>query len=139
MAGIRLQPWVTDMVNLRMVFQESGHSHCIRAVRLHPDGQGLGPPQDKKAVKRAWNRADGVLKELELIEGGFIIGDNSAADNVGVSRQVFRCGMNHDVGIELERPLQERRCERIVYYDLDPMPMGDIAGVGDVTHREEWI
>ena len=133
MARIRLETGVADLAHLWMVLQESGHGHRIGAVLFHPDAQGLCPTQDEEAVEWPWNRPDRVLKELESLEHRLVVGDHGTAHDVGVSPQIFRRGVNHDIGAKLQRPLQKRRRKRVVHHHLHVVPMSDVARGGDIT------
>ena len=72
------------------------------------------PRSTRKRVHRAGRAADGVLEEGQLRAQRRVVADQRAADDVGVAAEVLRQRVQHEVRAELERPLQERRRERVV-------------------------
>ena len=84
-------------------------------MRLHAHREGLHAADREVAVHRAGNRAGGVLEEREPLDERLVARDDGAADEVGVATEVLRDRVEHDVGAELERPLEVRRGERVVH------------------------
>ena len=99
----------------------------------------LMPAQHEVAVERARHRADRVLQEPEALGDLGIAGGDEPADDVGVTAEVLGGRVHHDVGAELERPLQERRGERVVDDDARAALVRDRAHAQDVDDRERGV
>src|SRR5207253_4752189 len=80
----------------------------------HTQWQRLDSAKRQETVLRSGDSADGILKKLEVLVDLTIAGNDRAADRVAVSVDVFRRGVDDDVGAEGQRLLQQRRGERVV-------------------------
>src|SRR6476660_5135360 len=105
----------------------------------HAQRESLYPSQREKAVEGRRRRARGILQELEpLIERGFIETDRSA-DDVRVSRQVLCRRVKHEIGAELQRPLENRRCEGIVDQTESAVSVSNFRRCSDVADPEQRV
>ena len=75
------------------------------------------------------HRAHRVLGERQLLGELVVVGDQRAADDVGVAAEVLRGGVQHDVGAERERLLQVGRGEGVV----DDEPRAGLARATSAT------
>jgi len=84
---------------------------------FHPQMQRFGTPLGKPRVISAWNRANGVLQEAELLCKCVVMcwKDESAHDDVGVAIDVLCDAMKNDVGPLKEWRRIKGRKEGIVY------------------------
>ena len=105
------------------------------AVPLHAHRERLEPAEHQVAVERARHRADRVLQEPDALGDLGVVGGREPADDVGVAAEVLRGRVHDDVGAELERPLQERRRERVVDDDARAALVRDRAHAEDVDDR----
>src|SRR5437870_1459554 len=84
-------------------------------MALHSQRQRLQTSQDEKTVERARDRADRVLQKPHSIAEVLVIANNgNASDHVGVTVQIFGCGMNNNVETEFDRSLDPRRGKGVV-------------------------
>ena len=99
--------------------------------------QGAQAAVDEEAVERAGHRADGVLDEAHALVEGLVGHDHRTTDDVRMTSQVLGCRVDHGIGSEFERPLNDRGREGVVDGD-DGRPFeGDHAG--EVHHIQEWV
>src|SRR6266542_5120096 len=85
--------WETGIVNLldlRVVVEESGNYAAVAVVLLHSHRQRLGPACSEPGVERRDDRAHGVLQKSDAL-GVFRPGrDDHAADAVTVPVKILR-------------------------------------------------
>ena len=89
----------------------------------HPERERLGAAEDEKAVHRAQNGARRVLNELEPLDVLVSRGDDHATDRIAVAIKVLRRAVHHEIRAKLERTLQARAGEGVVYRDHDVVLM----------------
>ena len=111
----------------------------VLAVALHPHRERLEPAQHEVAVERARHRADRVLQEPDALGDLGVVGGDEPAHDVGVTAEVLGRRVHDDVGAELERPLQERRGERVVDDDARAALVRDRADAEDVDDGERGV
>jgi hypothetical protein len=106
--GVAGQSGVEHRLDRRVLGEEFGHGRGILTVPLHPHHQRLESAQREVGVERAWDGAGSVLQEREGGVEFFVVGEQCAADHVGVSADVLGGGVQHDVGAVHQRLLQRR-------------------------------
>ena len=109
-----VEPRIADPRHVVAARQEPSDGHRVGRVALHPQGEGPEAAQDQEAVERPGHAAHRVLEEPEPLGDGVARGDRDAEDRVRVPAEVLGGRMEHDVGAELERPLEGGRGERVV-------------------------
>ena len=93
--------------------EDVGDALGVVAVALHAHRERLEAALGEEAVERAGHRAHPVLSERaarQLV----VVGDERAADDVGVPTEVLRRGVHDDVRAQRERRLQVGRGEGVV-------------------------
>src|SRR5207249_10437413 len=85
------------------------------------------------------DRSDCVLKELQFSEERFVVGNHGAAQAVAVAVNVFRRGVDDDVGAKSDGLLQHRRGERVIHHDAYASSTADGGARCDVGDSEQWI
>ena len=113
MAG---QSGVVDGGDLRMPGEHPCDLPSVRVVLLHPQRERLGTPQEEPGIERRQNRTRGVL---EVFEAGQVLGvarHQDPADAIAMSVQVLGGGVHHDVGPQLEGPLEIGGHEGVVHH-----------------------
>src|SRR6059058_889183 len=98
-----------------MLGQPLGDAAAVDVVLPHAKSEGLGAAQREPAVERPGHGARRVLDEPDPL--GEVVGvhDHHSADHVAVAVQVFGGRVKHDVGAQLERPLEAGRREGVVH------------------------
>jgi hypothetical protein len=89
-------------------------------------------------VERAHRRAGVADNGLQSVDDELARAQDRAAQRAALAVDVLGCRVHHDVGAELERPLQHRRGEGVVEHDLGAGLVREIAhrlDVDDVEHR----
>src|SRR5215471_4338386 len=82
---------------------------------LYTKRQGLQASQDEKTIERASDCADRILQKCNLISEFLVFPNNDhAADQVGMTVQIFRCGMHNDIKTRFNRSLDPWSSERII-------------------------
>ena len=117
--------------------QVLGDGGGVFAGALHAQVQGLDAAQDQKAVLRPRHGAAGILDKVQALGEFGVVDDQAAVHDVGVAADVFGCRVQHDVGAQIERILQERRSEGVVHAGEDAAFAGDRAHcfeVHDIKH-----
>src|SRR5207237_10613189 len=99
---MRFQARVDDAFDLGMLLKKRRDRHCVCAMPLHPNGEGLDAAQGEESVEGTGYAADGVLQESELFFMNGLAQDSGAADHVGMPVQVLRGRVHHDVEAELQ-------------------------------------
>jgi hypothetical protein len=111
----------------------------VLAVALHPDRQGLQAAQDEPAVERAGDGPERLLEEAEPVGDGRVVRRDEAADHVGVTAEVFRRGVEDEVGAQLEGLLEIRRGEGVVHDDYRPDGVCGLGRLADVDQVQEGV
>ncbi len=122
-----------------MVREDRRHDTSARALRTDADREGPQAPKDQPRVEGRCDRAPDVADMTGLLQEGAAPGeDQGATRDVTVPSDVFRRGVEDDVGPQLERPLQDRRCESVVHENrraARSRPRRGHAEIGDLHQR----
>jgi len=139
MAGVIVEPGIIDSPYTRAVLQEPRDLDRVFFMLPHAQRESLYPSKREKTVEGRGRRARGVLPELQsLVEGGFIQTD-CASDDVRVPGQVFCRRVKDEIGAELKRPLENRRCEGVVDQTESAVAVGDFCRRPDVGDPQKRI
>ncbi len=87
-----------------------------RLGALQPDPQGAYPPEGEPGLPGAGDRAVQAPVSRECLVQVWIRRDGGTQDDVGVPGEVLGDGVDHHVGAEVERTLDERCGERVVHH-----------------------
>ena len=136
---VLLEPRVVDALHLGRGREVRGHRGRVGAVAVHPHGQRLDAAQHEEAVHRTRGPADRVLVEGQLLADLGVTGDQRAPDHVGVSPEVLRQGVEHDVRAEAEGLLQVRRREGVVDDAQRARSVGQLRSGSDVGEAQERV
>ncbi len=109
-----LNPGQRTSLDLGRGAQQLDDRRGAARVGLHPQVQRAQPAVHEEAVERPRHGADRVLDEAQALVSLCVAGDDGAADDVGVAAEVLGRRVHDEVGAELERPLVDRRGERVV-------------------------
>src|SRR6478736_9290437 len=94
----------------RMLREELCDFHCIFRVRAHAPRQCAHPAQDQPAIERRGDRAALVLDAADPLKKFIILFRNDdSSKNITMSAEIFRGGMQDEIGAEIEWSLQHRR------------------------------
>ncbi len=116
--------------------QRVGDAAGIGAVALDAQAERLQALDQDPGVERAERRAGVADDRLQLFEDEFLR-TSTAPPGATLTVDVLGGGVDHDVGAELQRPLQDRRGEGVVEDDLGAGPVREVAHrlhVDDVEH-----
>src|SRR5437870_443313 len=87
----------------------------VCAMPLHAQRQCLQAAQRQKTIERPRDCADRVLQECNLIAQFLVFTDNdNTANHIGMSAQIFRGRVNHEIETKFDRPLNPRAGKRVV-------------------------
>src|SRR4029453_10777750 len=101
--------------SLSLFLQTARNLKGVCAMALYAERQRFQAAQHKKTVERAGDCTDRALQERNLIEEFLIIADDHhSAYYIGMTVQILRCGMHHDVESGLNRALNPRRCKCVI-------------------------
>ena len=135
---MRRQTRVVDPRDLRMGAQELRQGLAVGAVLLHPQRQRLGAAKHQPRIERPQDGAFGVLHEPQPLDVVVADRDDDAADAVAMSVEVLRRTVRHQIGAELDRPLDAGTGEGVVHDEPDVVAMREIRRrpqVRDAHHR----
>ena len=107
-------------------------------MAVHPHAEGLDTPQRQPGVERSGNAAGRVLVKLDRLEL-FASADHGAADQVGVTAQVLRRGVDDEVRAQRQRLLKIRRGERAVHREDRPVPVRQLGDGRDIQNLEQGV
>jgi len=129
---------IVHALDLRMTFEEARDFERVRRMPLHPERQRAQSAQGKEAAERIEHAAGGVLQEAKPVdEIAVVANDRGAADDIGMTADIFGHRMDDDVEAELQRPLHDGRSESVVG-DRDERASGRsrrLPRVGDAQQR----
>src|SRR5262249_31805347 len=135
------QAGIDDSSNISATLEPGGDGAGVVLVALHAYVERLDAAEDEEAVHRRRHGADGVLQEGQSIPYAEIARRRRAPDDVRVAVQVFRRRVHHDVGAEVERPLEIRRQERVID-DHEHVGTSRLDGLGhprDITQFQHRV
>jgi hypothetical protein len=105
----------------------------------NPHRERLDSPQEQPGVERGQDRPDRLLGEVDLLSENRVGDDHGAADQVVVTAEELGGAVDHDVGPQRERLLQERRHEGVVHDRQDPAVLGDPRHLADVRDLHQRV
>jgi hypothetical protein len=130
---------VQHLANLRVPGEECGDLAAVLVVLAHADGESLDAAEDEPAFKRRENAAGALLNEAESLRMLGRVGDEDAAESVGMSVEKFGGRVHDDVGAEFERALQVRRHKSVIDGDRDAVLVTDVGDRADVGEGHERV
>jgi hypothetical protein len=104
--GVAFESGVKDFGDLGVLLEPVGDGEGVLVVLFHAEREGLDAAEDEEAVLGSGAASHGVLEESDLLGERGVFDDHGAADDVGVSVDVFGGGVDDDVDAEVERPLE---------------------------------
>src|ERR671934_1134737 len=122
-----------------MTAQERRYSASVAVVFSHSYREGLQPAQHQPGIQWAGHTADRVLQKGQLLEQVVSIDDQRPTDEVAVAAKVLGRAVDHDVGPQLERPLEVRTHEGVVDDDKRVPRMGQVTNGPDIDQFEQRI
>jgi hypothetical protein len=99
----------------------------------HPQPEGADAAQHQPGLERSWDAAEEGAGALEAVAELEVARHEGAHDDVRVTGQGLRRAVQHDVGAEVQRSLQDRRREGVVHHGHDTVPLGRGAGRREVA------
>ncbi len=104
--------------------------------------QGLQPFEDEPGVEDAERGASVADEGLQHFVHPLLRAQHRAAEHAALAVEMLGHGIDHDIGAELQRLLQQRRGEDIVHHDDRADLVGEVADrahVHDLEHRLEGV
>src|SRR5215216_1082683 len=93
-----------------MLREELRDFHRVFRMRTHAPWQCAHPTQNQPAIERRWDSAAFILNTADPLKKFIIFfGDDNSSENVTMSAEIFCCGIQDQVGAEIEWSLQHRR------------------------------
>ena len=77
-------------------------------------GKGFQAAQHQPAIERGQRCACGQPDSTEPVGNDVRAADHKTGDGIVMPREKFRCTVEHDVGAEFQRSLENRRQKRVV-------------------------
>ncbi len=139
MAGVAGQARIVDGLDRRVQLEHRRDQAGRRLLALDAGEQGPQAAQGLIGVERRAGDAQAVGPPGQLFMIGRIGRDHGAADHVGMAVDVFGGRVDHDVGAQLQRPLQGGRQEGVVARHLGPRGMGAATDLGDVGDAQQGV
>ena len=130
------EPGVADLGEQRVVREAAGELGGVRLGALDAQVQGAQAAQREPGLERPGRVALHVAAALEHGVELVVAGDDRAELEVAVAGEVLGRRVQHHVGAELERPLEQRREERVVDDDAGAGVVGRGDDRGCVGHLE---
>ncbi len=139
MARMAFEAGVQHGVDGVVALEQFDDGSRVLTVPIHSEGKGLRSTKGEIRIPRSTDRADrvGDVAEVGLDVGR--VGGHEAADDVGVSADVLRGRVDHDVGPEPERGLQIGAGEGVVDHQQRIVTMGDLGDRGDVDDGQQRV
>src|SRR2546423_3435976 len=137
-AGMCFQSRIVNALDGRVSVKRLDHAQRVLAVNTDPGVQRAHSAQREKAVERGAGDSQTVRPPCQLFGKCSIRSDDCPANNVTMSVQVLRGGMDDEIGAELDRSLQCRREKGVVDADQRPRIMSrrhHSRQVGDSQQR----
>ena len=122
-----------------MAGQEVGHTRGILAMGAHAQVQRLQAFQVQPGVEGADRRAGVADEGLQVIVQEVLAAQHHSAQGSALAVDVFGRGMDHDMGAELHRSLQDGRGEGVVYRQQRSAFLGDPGHRLQVDDRKRRI
>ncbi|VTZ58996.1 hypothetical protein EMEDMD4_10172 [Sinorhizobium medicae] len=76
---------------------------------------------------------------MQILVDPLLVGENHAAEAATLAIDMFRRGIDDDMGAELQRLLEERRCEDVVDHHLGADLIGEPGDTGNVDHFQRRV
>src|SRR4029077_18877706 len=95
--------------------------------------------QSEEAVERSARYSEAVCPPGQLLDESSVRCHDRAADDIAVSVEIFRGGMDHKVSAEFDRSLEHRRQEGVVDSDNRPAFMPCLDHLRQIRHSQERI
>ena len=117
--------------------EKAGDLERVGLGALHPEPESLDSPEDEPGLVRVHRSSEEVMDLPETLEMLRPLRHDGAADDVRVAVQVLREAVDHDVGPESERLLENRRRERVVDDEKRPPGVRDLRALREIgeLHR----
>src|SRR5215470_17210740 len=122
-----------------MLAQKLCYDSAVFVVLPHANRKGLGPSHNEESVHRRDDRSGGVLNECKYGDVLRVIENNGAAYAVAVTVQIFRGGVDYDIGSQLEWTLEVRAHKGIVYDEPQSAATGNFGNCTYVHKRHHRI
>ena len=129
---------VADLGDRGVLAQPGGELGGVGLGTLDAQVQGAQATHGQPRLEGAGDRADQVAPVLQDPVELVVAGDDRAQQGVAVAGEVLGRGVDHHVGPELQRPLQQRGGEGVVDHDVGPGLVrrgDDPVEVGDLERR----
>lgn len=133
------QAGVVDVADLWMAVEELGERHRALLMSFHSRAERLDAAEYQPGVERRTAKAQRVDDVADFFGVFLLLGDHTAADDVGVSVQILRRGMDDDIDAQFEGTLQVRGQERVVRDRDRSTGLGHFADRRDVDDVEQWV
>jgi hypothetical protein len=105
----------------------------------HPQLEGFEPLQEDPGVEGTHGRPRGSQDPEDRLADQLAIADDGAPDTTSLSVQILGGRVDHQVGAELQRPLQRRRAEAIVDRQQTAAAVRDLGEQADIHHLGQRV
>ena len=139
MPGVVRQPRIADARHRPVALEPERERRRRLLGAIEADGEGPQAAQGQERLHHAGHRAVGDASAIEAGEQLRPLRHQGAEEQVGVAADELRGAVEDDVGAELERPLAQRRRERVVDDDERAARVGDLGGGADVGDTEQGV
>lgn len=139
---MRFKTWIIDSFDEWVGFKVVCESVGTGDMLFHSDLKSLESSDGKIAVEDGGSSSDRLGVEEELITEFLIIDNESSHDDIGVSTDVLRGGMEDDIATELEGSLEIHGGKSVVAENetiISSLLSGDFDDGLDINNLEGWV
>jgi hypothetical protein len=129
---------VAHPLHPRVPLERAGHAQRVRRVPLHPQRERLEALGQQPRVEGGDRRAR-VAREVAHVGDERPRPHHRAAERAPLPVDELGGGVHHEVGAEVERPLQRGRAEAVVHREHHPARAAERAQRREVDHLEPGV
>ncbi len=124
--------------HLGVLRQKLRDPQSVVILPLHPHRQRLDAAQQQPCGVGIHHPAQGGASFVDLLDQVLPSG-NDAADQVGVSGEIFGAGVHHQVNAEVRRALVDGRGKSAVNEGHEVVLPGERSHFVQVNHSQQWV
>ena len=130
---------IVDPLHPGVALEEAGHRDRIALVLAHAYRQRLQSTKHEPRIHGTGDAAHRVLQVCQPLAQVLPIDHQHAADGVAVAAEVLGRAVDHDVGAQRQRALEERAHEGVVHHYEGAVSMRDGADGADVHQLQPRV
>jgi len=103
---MRLKTRIDNLCNIRMLLQPFSQNVSIFTMDLHSSFKGLHSSKNKVRIEGRRIGSNTLGGKEELVKETLVTNNESSSDNIGMSSNILRKGMENDIDTELNGTLE---------------------------------